>query len=171
MGSFERPILVVIAGPNGAGKSTLYQEHLSHFPFPFVNADLIAVEHLGDNLPETAVEAVRIADQVRKELVVARQSFIFETVLSDPVGAKVEFLAATRRRGFYLSVHFVGLSSSTLSKASVVVEKNGSIDLPIFAQCSTCPVRERSASLAAARASSANSAPILMATDGMIEIS
>jgi predicted ABC-type ATPase len=115
----DQPILVVLAGPNGAGKSTFYDRYLSTRGIPFVNADRIAMEQFGTNDPLRAPEAARIADELRRQLVAARRSFVFETVLSDPVGDKVAFFKTARDAGYFVEAHFIGLSSSALSVARV----------------------------------------------------
>ena len=98
MKSSAQPLLIVLAGPNGAGKSTFYEQYLAARGLPFVNADRIAVEQFGTNDPVRATEAAAIADQIRLELVAHHRSFIFETVLSDPVGAKVAFFKSAQRQ-------------------------------------------------------------------------
>jgi predicted ABC-type ATPase len=80
----QRPIVVGIAGPNGAGKTTFFHSHLAGAGIRFVNADVLAAE-----LALPAYEAARVADALRRELLKNGASFIFETVLSDPVGDKV----------------------------------------------------------------------------------
>ena len=84
----ERPVLVAIAGPNGAGKTTFYHVHIHPAGLLFVNADRLAREFDVD-----AYAGARLADRLRRELVLQRESFAFETVFSDPVGDKVNFLA------------------------------------------------------------------------------
>ena len=76
----RRPVLVALAGPNGAGKTTFYHAHLAAAGLRFVNADVVSRE-LGVD-PYAAAE---IAGALRVELVKHRESFVFETVFSDPV--------------------------------------------------------------------------------------
>ena len=76
----KRPVIVAIAGPNGAGKTTFFHSHLREAGLRFINADDIAGE-----LGISAYEAAQIADALRHELVRQRESFVFETVFSDPV--------------------------------------------------------------------------------------
>jgi len=100
-----RPILIAIAGPNGAGKSTFYRTQLSYTGLPFVNADIIALEAgIG------AYEAAEIAEVLRQEHFEARQSFIFETVFSDPVAEKLAFLEEAVAAGYSVVLFFIGLS-------------------------------------------------------------
>lgn len=111
-----RPIIVVLAGPNGAGKSTFYEAFLSCCDLRFVNADNIArLANIG------AYDAATLADGFREELVAAGESFVFETVFSDPVGAKVDFLCAARARGYHVVVCFIGLDSAGTSDDRVAI--------------------------------------------------
>jgi predicted ABC-type ATPase len=91
----RRPILVAIADPNGAGKTTFFHAHLASAGLRFVNADVLAAE-----LAIGPYEAARLADALRRALVEREESFVFETVFSDPVGAKVAFLEDAARRGY-----------------------------------------------------------------------
>ena len=105
-----RPILIGIAGPNGAGKSTLYETQISYTGLPFVNADVIAVEGaLG------AYEAAEVAEAIRRERFARRESFIFETVFSDPVAEKLAFLEEAVGAGYTVVLFFVGISSPDVS--------------------------------------------------------
>ena len=125
------PVLVLLAGPNGAGKTSFYEWHLQRLGLPFVNADLIAREVFGNQRPETAVEAAKIAEDRRQRMVAEKRSFIFETVLSDPVGAKVQFCARARDAGYFVDAHFIGLASAALSQARVIHRvANGGHDVP-----------------------------------------
>lgn len=120
------PLLVVFAGPNGAGKSTLRGHLFADSPIPYINADVIA-EQRGIG----AYEAAEIAEAERSRLFDARASFMFESVFSDPVGAKVAFLEAARATGYHIIVHFVGLASPEHSLARVTQRVNeGGHDVP-----------------------------------------
>ena len=124
-------LLVVLAGPNGAGKSSFYQRYLASSGLPFLNADVIAKEQFGDAAAEKAREAARLADQARAEFIGAKKSFIFETVLSDPVGDKVAFFAKAQEQGYFLEIHFIGLASPVLSQARVIHRvSQGGHDVP-----------------------------------------
>jgi predicted ABC-type ATPase len=113
-----RPSLVLLAGPNGAGKSTLYQTRVApSFAGPFVNADIIQREELGDPSMEAAYEAARIADERRRALMDARRSFAAETVFSHP--SKLEMIEAARARGYLVVVMHVGVDGHDLSVARV----------------------------------------------------
>jgi predicted ABC-type ATPase len=101
----RRPILVAIAGPNGAGKTTFFHAHLASSGLRFVNADVLAGE-----LAVEPYEAARLAGALRQALVAAGESFVFETVLSDPVGDKVAFLAEAAGSGYVVVLCYIGLS-------------------------------------------------------------
>ena len=122
----RRPLLVALAGPNGAGKSTFYDTFLSVEPLTFVNADLLSAA-----LGVGVYEAARYAEQRRQELVADGESFVFETVLSDPVGEKVEFLQTAAERGYAVVLFFIGLDSADTSLARVAQRvTHGGHDVP-----------------------------------------
>lgn len=125
------PLLILLAGPNGAGKSTFHERHLSAFAIPFINADLIALETFGNQDPENSILAARLAEARREEMLAEGRSFIFETVLSDPQGAKVAFLAKARSSGYFVDAHFIGIASPALSQARVIHRvSHGGHDVP-----------------------------------------
>lgn len=127
----RKPLLVLLAGPNGAGKTTFYQLHLAAYRLPFINADQIALESFGNQAPETSIPAARVADELRRQKVAGGHSFIFETVLSDPMGDKIDFLRKARQSGFFVEAHFIGLASPALSQARVIHRvANGGHDVP-----------------------------------------
>ena len=121
-----RPIIVALAGPNGAGKTTFYGSHLEAVGLRFVNADALARE-----LEIDAYEAAELADRLRNALVEARESFVFETVFSDPVGAKLEFLKRASALGYTVVLCFIGLESPELSDERVAMRVlQGGHDVP-----------------------------------------
>ena len=121
-----RPIIIALAGPNGAGKSTFFAAHLQVAGLRFVNADDFARE-----LKLGAYEAAELANQVRHALVASRESFVFETVFSDPVGEKVEFLSAAARAGYAVVVCFIGLDDARTSEQRVAMRVlQGGHDVP-----------------------------------------
>lgn len=122
----RRPIVVAIAGPNGAGKTTFYRAHLASTGLRFVNADALAAELAAD-----PYKAAGLADAVRREMVAHSESFVFETVFSDPVGDKIDFLEETARRGYAVVLCFIGLSSPKLSAQRVAMRvSQGGHDVP-----------------------------------------
>jgi predicted ABC-type ATPase len=122
----QRPIVVAIAGPNGAGKTTFYHAHLQPAGSRFVNADLLAREL---NLEPYA--AMKLADSLRRELVNQRESFVFETVFSDPVGDKISFLQEIAQTGYTVLLCFIGVSGPHVSEERVAMRvSQGGHDVP-----------------------------------------
>lgn len=125
------PVLICFCGPNGAGKSSLRRLLFEDLPIPFINADLIAAERFDSPTMEAAYEAAVLAERERQRLFEGRNSFSFETVLSDPIGAKVAFLREARESGYLVLCHFVGIASARHSRIRVaqrVIE--GGHDVP-----------------------------------------
>ena len=134
--SAPSPMVVMLAGSNGAGKSTFYNAHLDKLGLPFINADRIAEELRTDSraVPPQLAElpadqaAQRMADEERRASIILGRSFVTETVLSDPVGAKIAILTDARGRGYDVWLFFIGISSAELSRARVrerVVSRQG----------------------------------------------
>jgi predicted ABC-type ATPase len=122
----RRPIVVALAGPNGAGKSTFFDAHLADSGLYFVNADVLALL-----LGMGPYEAAKKADAFRRELVGARESFIFETVLSDPVGDKLKFLRETEKAGYTVLLVFIGIAGPEISDERVAMRvSRGGHDVP-----------------------------------------
>lgn len=122
----QRPVMVAIAGPNGAGKTTFYRSHLLPSGLRFVNGDVLASE-----LDLEPYAAARVADVLRRELMRQRESFIFETVFSDPAGEKLSFLKEAEQAGYAVVLCFVGLSSPQVSEERVAMRvSQGGHDVP-----------------------------------------
>jgi predicted ABC-type ATPase len=122
----RRPILIALAGPNGAGKTTFYYSHLRACGLRFVNADIIARE-----LQIDAYAAARQAAALREQLVSEGESFIFETVFSDPAGDKLAFLKRAAARGHFVVLCFVGIGSPDVSEQRVAMRlSQGGHDVP-----------------------------------------
>ncbi len=116
------PLLVVLVGPNGAGKSTFYEQYLKQLALPFVNADVIARTLTEAGAPageETERLAADLAERRRRDMIAKSESFITETVFSDPVGAKVEVLRRAREAGYTVVMLFVCVESAELSALRV----------------------------------------------------
>lgn len=122
----QRPIVVAVAGSNGAGKSTFFNTYLSDSGLRFVNADVIARE-----LDIPAYDAAEVAAAIRSSLVVQRESFIFETVLSDPVGDKVHALAEYAELGYTVVLFFIRVDevSQSIGRVAMRVARGGH-DIP-----------------------------------------
>jgi len=121
-----RPILVAVAGPNGAGKTTFYEAHLAPAGLRFVNADDLARE-----LEVDAYEAAELAGRLREALLEQGESFVFETVFSDPVGDEVAFLEKAAAQGYTVVLCFVGIDGPGVSEERVAMRVlQGGHDVP-----------------------------------------
>lgn len=106
--------MVLLAGPNGAGKSTLYETRVApSFRAPFINADLIQRDELGDPSPAAAYEAARIAEARREDCLAQGNSFATETVFSHP--SKLDLVRRAKARGFAVILFHVGVETAELS--------------------------------------------------------
>jgi predicted ABC-type ATPase len=122
----RRPILVVLAGPNGAGKTSFYRANLRPSGLRFVNADVVAHE-----LGIDSYSAAKLTEGIRRQLIEQRESFIFETVFSDPVGQKLEFLKDAERSGYTAVLFFIGIENPEISDERVAMRVlKGGHDVP-----------------------------------------
>jgi predicted ABC-type ATPase len=122
----SRPIIVAVAGPNGAGKTTFCRAHIEPAGFRFVNADVVSRD-----LTLDAYDAARVAQELREALVAARESFVFETVLSDPAGEKVAFLQRAAASGYAVVLCFIGIPGPDVSEERVAMRvSQGGHDVP-----------------------------------------
>lgn len=122
----RRPIIIALAGSNGAGKSTFYESYLGDSGLRFINAD-----ELSASLGMPPYDAAELAASLRRELVSQRESFIFETVLSDPVGEKVDQLASYAVIGYTVVLIFIRIESSDESIRRVAMRAcQGGHDVP-----------------------------------------
>jgi predicted ABC-type ATPase len=122
----QRPIVVALAGPNGAGKTTFYRAYLQPSGLRFVNADVVALE-----LGVDPYKAAKLADGLRRQLIEQRESFIFETVFSDPVGDKLTFLKQAERSAYTVVIFFVGIEGPEVSDERVAMRVlKGGHDVP-----------------------------------------
>lgn len=112
----RRPVLVALIGPNGAGKTTFFHSHLKPAGLRFLNADEVARE-----LEIDAYEAATVITQLRQELVRQRESFVFETVFSDPVGDKLRFLRDAAQSGYVVVLCFIGIAGPETSEQRVAM--------------------------------------------------
>lgn len=121
-----RPIVVAVAGPNGAGKSTFFGAHLQPAGLRFVNAD-----DVGRELRLEPYDAAAAAGHIREALLAQRESFVFETVFSDPVGEKLAFLLRAGKAGYGVVLCFVGLDGVARSEERVAMRVlQGGHDVP-----------------------------------------
>jgi len=121
-----RPVIVGLAGSNGAGKTTFYHTHLQPAGLRLVNADVLARE-----LRVDAHSAAKMAGELRKRLVAQRESFVFETVFSDPVGDKLTFFKDAMTTGYQVVMCFIGIGSPETSDQRVAMRvSQGGHDVP-----------------------------------------
>lgn len=122
----QRPLLIVLAGPNGAGKSTFFHAHLAALGLRFVNADILAKE-----LTLDADQAAAAATALRSELIRQRETFITETVFSDPVGDKLAVFTNAMQQGYTVVMLFIGVSSPERCDERVAMRvSQGGHDVP-----------------------------------------
>jgi len=122
----KRPVIVALAGPNGAGKTTFYNAHLRYAALRFINADVLARE-----LDLDPYVAANLANSLRREFVKRGESFVFETVFSDPVGDKIAFLKEAAEAGYTVVLCFIGIASPGLSEQRVAMRiSQGGHDVP-----------------------------------------
>ncbi len=110
------PHLIAVAGPNGAGKTTFYHSFLAATGLRLVKADVLAKQ-----LNLTPYSAANVAAGIRRQLVKRQESFAFETVFSDPVGEKVQFLTDATDAGYDVTLCFIGLASAKISETRVAM--------------------------------------------------
>ena len=122
----RRPVVVALAGPNGAGKSTFFEAHLKSSGLRFLNADVLAREFdIG------AYDAAKMAAALRNEMIRQRESFVFETVFSDPAGAKLEFLREAAGAGYNVVLCFIAIEGPDMSEERVAMRvSQGGHDVP-----------------------------------------
>ena len=122
----QRPLIIALAGSNGAGKSTFYDSYLADGGLRFINAD-----ELSASLGMLPYDAAELAASIRRELVSQRESFIFETVFSDPVGEKVDQLASYEALGYTVVLIFIRIDSPDESIKRVAMRASqGGHDVP-----------------------------------------
>jgi predicted ABC-type ATPase len=122
----QRPLIVALAGPNGSGKTTFYHAHLQPCGLRFINADVLARE-----LDLNPYDAAKAADALRRELVNQRESFVFETVFSDPAGDKLAFLKDAMSADYTVVLCFIGIADPKVSEARVAMRvSQGGHDVP-----------------------------------------
>ena len=122
----RRPIIVALAGPNGAGKTTFFHAHLESAGLRFLDPDLIAAD-----LKLTPEDAAKALAALRQALVRARESFVFETVLSDPVGEKIAFLKQAAGSGYAVVLCFIGVAGPETCEERIAMRvSQGGHDVP-----------------------------------------
>ena len=88
-------------------------------------------DELAREMGVEAYEAARLMARLREELVKQRESFVFETVFSDPVGDKLSFLKQAVGAGYTVVLCFIGLSGPETSEQRVAMRvAQGGHDVP-----------------------------------------
>ena len=103
----ETPTLFIIVGPNGSGKSSITRtmgldEKLKGL---LINPDLIAEDLDIREYRAKSIEAARLAERYRNDLLRARVTFGFETVGTAP--EKLEFITRAKGSGYRIVLIFV----------------------------------------------------------------
>ncbi len=123
----QRPVIVALAGSNGAGKTAFYHAHLQPTGLRLVNADILARE-----LGMDAYSAAKMAGALRERLLAQRESFVFETVLSDPVGDEHAFLEDALASDYSVVLCFIGIANPQASDQRVAMRvTQGGHDVPL----------------------------------------
>lgn len=79
----------------------------------------------------STTESSAAADNVRRHLIEERESLITETVFSDPVGAKLQFLRDAIALGYDVTLIYIGIADANLSEARVIQRvQAGGHDVP-----------------------------------------
>ena len=72
-----------------------------------------------------------MADAIRRELVKRKESFVFETVFSDPGRDKLDFLIEAVQSGYTAVVCFIGIASPEIADERVAMRvSQGGHDVP-----------------------------------------
>jgi len=78
-----------------------------------------------------AYPAAALADCLGRQLVAERESFVFETAFSDPVGDKLTFLKETAKSDYTVVLCFIGISGPDISEERVAMRvSQGGHDVP-----------------------------------------
>ncbi|MCY2990112.1 MAG: hypothetical protein NTY19_19895 [Planctomycetota bacterium] len=105
---------------------TFCHSHLKPAALPFLNADVLARE-----LDLEPYAAARLATALRTELMKRRESFVLETVFSDPVGDELTFLKQAVESGRTVVLCYIGIAGPDVSEARVAMRvSQGGHDVP-----------------------------------------
>jgi predicted ABC-type ATPase len=108
------PTLFVLAGPNGSGKSSIYEKMKDDLPGEFVNADMIeAGLPAGGSKQQRQMQAGRATVTRVRQLIQARQDFVFETTLSSAHSIRV--MKEAKDQGYDIGLVFVILNDPILN--------------------------------------------------------
>lgn len=106
--------IFIFAGGNGSGKTSLYRRYRNIFKnLPYINADEMLKEVLGNNDPSNAKFGQDLANKKIEECLEKGESFVFETVFSHE--SKIELIKRAKLLGYTVSFYFCHLSSPQLN--------------------------------------------------------
>jgi predicted ABC-type ATPase len=112
--------------PNGRPFALFQKQKLEPAGLRLVNADVITRE-----LDMDPYAAAKVAAAIRKALVDQRESFVFETVFSDPVDDRLSFLEHAAQAGYTVLLCFIGISGAAASEERVAMRvSQGGHDVP-----------------------------------------
>lgn len=110
--------MILLAGPNGAGKSTFHETRVApRFSGPFITANILQRDVLGDMSPAASYTAAALAATRRAELLAQGLDFVTETVFSH--ASKLDLIDDARAKGFTIIVLHIGVNSPEISVARV----------------------------------------------------
>ena len=116
------PEIVVFAGPNGSGKSTITE--LLKPNYDYVNADEIK-----KHLKCSDIEAAKIAEDQRENLLSENKNFCFETVLSTDRNLKL--LKRAKEKGYFIKCFYILTADPVVNIARVKLRAlSGGHDVP-----------------------------------------
>ena len=91
---------------------------------PFINADVIAAQRWPESQEAHAYEASQVAAEQRQELIVARASFITETVFSHP--SKLSLIGGAQDADYHVTLHVLLVPADlTVSRVGERVRRGG----------------------------------------------
>lgn len=109
-----RPTMWLLAGPNGSGKSTFYANNLSGIVPTYVNPDQIAknLTHIEDQKTRD-LEAMKMSDQQRRDLLARGETFAAETVFSHE--SKVDLIRDAKAAGYDVNLIFISTDNPDIN--------------------------------------------------------
>ncbi|MGV1760503.1 zeta toxin family protein [Rhizobium sp. A22-96] len=123
-----KPSCIILGGPNGSGKSSAYGK--LKLDGVWINADEIAKELTGTSDGRAAAMAAgRAAINKIREMIDARQSFVFETTLSSQQA--INLMRDAKAAGFTVGLYYTALDSveTNIERVRQRVEAGGH-DIP-----------------------------------------
>lgn len=122
--------IYVFAGPNGSGKSTVIQNFLKKgiCPKHYICPDNLVEKDKKDD-EKAYLKAMQNAEDLRNTLIIAGDSFTFETVLSTK--GKIDFLLKAKELGYMITTIYIITSDYNINIKRVEARvKSGGHDVP-----------------------------------------